>query len=104
MTTDQLNQLTNILASITLFEMMVATGLGVTFSDVLRVAIDWWLVSKAALASYICVPARRSACWSFSMPTRMWQPGFSSAPSVRERHTALLSPQWRKEPSASRWV
>ena len=57
MTTEQLNQLTNILASITLFEMMVAIGLGVSVSDVLRVAADWRLVSKAALASYVFVPA-----------------------------------------------
>lgn len=57
MNAEQLNQLINILASITLFEMMVAIGLGVTFADVLRVATDWRLVSKAALASYVCVPA-----------------------------------------------
>src|SRR5436190_23148827 len=57
MTTEQLNQLINLLASITLFEMMVAIGMGVTFADVLRVATDWRLVSKAALASYVCVPA-----------------------------------------------
>lgn len=57
MTTEQLNQLTSFLASITLFEMMVAIGLGVTVADVLRVAADWRLVSKAMLASYVCVPA-----------------------------------------------
>jgi bile acid:Na+ symporter, BASS family len=57
MTTEQLNQLINFLASITLFEMMVAIGLGVPFRDVVHVATDWRLVSKAALASYVCVPA-----------------------------------------------
>jgi len=57
MSAEQLNQLINLLASITLFEMMVAIGLGVSFHDVLRVAADWRLVSKAALASYVCVPA-----------------------------------------------
>src|SRR5439155_12003541 len=57
MTTDQLNQLINLVASITLFEMMVAIGLGVTFADVLLVAKDWKLVTKAALASYVFVPA-----------------------------------------------
>lgn len=55
--TGQLNQLINVLASITLFEMMVAIGLGVTCADLVRVAADWRLVSKAALASYVCVPA-----------------------------------------------
>lgn len=57
MSTDSLNLLINVLASITLFEMMVAIGLGVSLRDVLRVATDWKLVSKAALASYVCVPA-----------------------------------------------
>jgi bile acid:Na+ symporter, BASS family len=57
MTTEQLNQLINLLASITLFEMMVAIGLGVPLGDVLQVALDWRLVGKAALASYVCVPA-----------------------------------------------
>jgi BASS family bile acid:Na+ symporter len=56
-TSEQLNQLINLLASITLFEMMVAIGMGVSIGDVLRVAMDWRLVSKAALASYVCVPA-----------------------------------------------
>ena len=57
MTTEQLNQLMNLLASITLFEMMVAIGLGVSIGDVLNVATRWRLVSMAALASYVCVPA-----------------------------------------------
>lgn len=56
MTTEQLNQLANVLASITLFEMMVAIGLGVSLGDLLRVVRDWRLVSKAVLASYILVP------------------------------------------------
>src|SRR4051812_26182022 len=57
MSTDLWNQLTNVLASVTLFEMMVAIGLGVAGRDVLRVAADWRLVGKAALASYVLVPA-----------------------------------------------
>jgi BASS family bile acid:Na+ symporter len=57
MTTEQLNQLINLVASVTLFEMMVAIGLGVTFADVLLVAKDWKLVTKAGLASYLLVPA-----------------------------------------------
>jgi len=57
MTTEQLNQLINLIASITLFEMMVAIGLGVTFADVLLVARDWKLIAKAGLASYVLVPA-----------------------------------------------
>jgi BASS family bile acid:Na+ symporter len=57
MTTDQLNQLIHLVASITLFELMVAIGLGVTFAEVMLVARDWKLVAKAALASYVFVPA-----------------------------------------------
>ena len=57
MNAEQQNQLTNVVASLTLFEMMVAIGLGVTLTDVLQVARDWRLVCKAALASYVLVPA-----------------------------------------------
>jgi BASS family bile acid:Na+ symporter len=57
MTTEQLNLLINLLASITLVEMMTVIGLGVTFADVVRVSSDWRLLGKAALASYVCVPA-----------------------------------------------
>jgi BASS family bile acid:Na+ symporter len=57
MTTDQLNRLINLVASITLFELMVAIGLGVTFAEVTLVARDWKLVTKALLASYVLVPA-----------------------------------------------
>ena len=57
LTTEQLNQLINLLASITLLEMMVAIGLGVSIGDLLPVATDWRLVTKAVLASYACVPA-----------------------------------------------
>jgi BASS family bile acid:Na+ symporter len=47
----------NLLASVTLFEMMVTIGLGVTLADLARVARDWRLLTRAALASYVCVPA-----------------------------------------------
>jgi BASS family bile acid:Na+ symporter len=57
MTTDQLNQLINLVASITLFELMVAIGLGVTFAELMLVARDWKLVTKTVLASYVFVPA-----------------------------------------------
>jgi len=51
------DRLINILAAITLIEMMVTIGLGVTWSDVLRVARNWSLVARAILANYILVPA-----------------------------------------------
>jgi BASS family bile acid:Na+ symporter len=52
-----IDQLINVLATITLFEMMVTIGLGVTFADVVAVARNWRFVGKAAVANYVCVPA-----------------------------------------------
>jgi BASS family bile acid:Na+ symporter len=46
-----------ILVPITLIEMMVAIGLGVSFAELAAVARNWRLVTKAALANYLCVPA-----------------------------------------------
>jgi BASS family bile acid:Na+ symporter len=51
------DRLINILAAITLIEMMVTIGLGLTLSDVLRVGRSWGLVVRALLANYILVPA-----------------------------------------------
>jgi BASS family bile acid:Na+ symporter len=51
------DQLINILVTITLIEMMVAIGLGVTFADLVGVARNMGLVTGAALANYVCVPA-----------------------------------------------
>jgi len=53
----KVDRLINILAAITLIEMMVTIGLGVTLSDVLRVSRNWSLVARAVLANYILVPA-----------------------------------------------
>jgi BASS family bile acid:Na+ symporter len=52
-----LNQLTSVLVTITLIEMMVAIGLGVALVDLLAVAKNWRLVVRGALANYACVPA-----------------------------------------------
>src|SRR4051812_24583628 len=51
------DQLINVLVTVTLIEMMVSIGLGVTFADLAGVARDWRLVTRAALANYVCVPA-----------------------------------------------
>ncbi len=50
-------QFINILVPITLIEMMVAIGLGVSFAELAAVARNWRLATKAALANYLCVPA-----------------------------------------------
>jgi len=51
------DRLINVLAAVTLIEMMATIGLGVTLSDVLRVSRNWGLVARAVLANYILVPA-----------------------------------------------
>jgi BASS family bile acid:Na+ symporter len=51
------DQVISLLALITLVEMMVSIGLGVTLADVARVATNGRLLARAALASYVCVPA-----------------------------------------------
>lgn len=52
-----MDRLINILVMITLIEMMVAVGMSVTLADLLGVARNWRLVTRAALANYVCVPA-----------------------------------------------
>jgi bile acid:Na+ symporter, BASS family len=47
----------NLLAAVTLVELMITLGLGVKTSDVLRVGKQWNLLSRALLANYILVPA-----------------------------------------------
>src|SRR5262249_51493300 len=54
MTIDQVIQ---ILAAVTLFELMVTIGLGVPLAEIAGVARNGRLVGKAALASYVLFPA-----------------------------------------------
>jgi bile acid:Na+ symporter, BASS family len=51
-----IDQIINILATITLLEMMVTIGLGVKFADVVGVGKNVNLVARAALANYLVVP------------------------------------------------
>jgi len=50
------DQLVNLLAALTLIELMITLGLGVKASDVLRIGSQWNLVSRALLANYVLVP------------------------------------------------
>jgi BASS family bile acid:Na+ symporter len=50
-------RLINVLVTVTLFEMMVAVGLGATLGELLAVARNGRLLIGAALANYVCVPA-----------------------------------------------
>jgi BASS family bile acid:Na+ symporter len=52
-----MDQLINILVTITLVELMVAIGLGVAYADLVAVVRNWRLLAQAALANYVCVPA-----------------------------------------------
>jgi BASS family bile acid:Na+ symporter len=51
------DRLINLLVTVTLIELMVSVGLGVTFADLAGVARNGRLVARAALANYVCVPA-----------------------------------------------
>jgi bile acid:Na+ symporter, BASS family len=51
------DRLINILVTITLVQMMISIGLGVTLADIGAVARNWGVLSRAAVANYICVPA-----------------------------------------------
>jgi BASS family bile acid:Na+ symporter len=50
-------QLINILVTVTLIEMMMAVGLGVAFADLVGVAKNVRLLIRAAIANYVFVPA-----------------------------------------------
>lgn len=52
-----IDQITNLVVTVTLIEMMITIGLGVTIDELLSVARNWRLLVKAALANYVCVPA-----------------------------------------------
>jgi BASS family bile acid:Na+ symporter len=52
-----MEHLIKILASVTLFELMVTIGLGIRLSETIAVVRDWRLLSQAAFANYVCVPA-----------------------------------------------
>ena len=71
-----MNEIINILVTITLIEMMVAAGLGVTFADLAGIAGNWNLLGRAALANYVCVPAATVALLLLFDPHPMVAAGF----------------------------
>ena len=52
-----IDRLVNVLVTITLIEMMVTVGLRVTFAEIIDVARNGRLVTRAAIANYLLVPA-----------------------------------------------
>jgi BASS family bile acid:Na+ symporter len=71
-----IDQLIKVLATVTLLEMMVTIGLGVTFAEAGAVARNWRFVGKAALANYVCVPAAAVALLLFFHPKPYVAAGF----------------------------
>jgi BASS family bile acid:Na+ symporter len=71
-----INQLINLLASVTLFELMVAIGLRATFAEVLGVARNGRLLLRAALANYVCVPAAALGLLLWFHPAPLIAAGF----------------------------
>ncbi len=71
-----IDRLINILVAVTLFEMMVAIGLGVTFADLAGVVRDRRLLARAALANYVCVPAAALGLLLLFGPQPMVAAGF----------------------------
>src|SRR3954453_18771463 len=51
-----LDQAISPLVAIALFELMVATGLGIRLADVVDAAGDWRLLARAGLVNYVAVP------------------------------------------------
>jgi bile acid:Na+ symporter, BASS family len=51
------DRLINILAAVTLVELMLTIGLGATAAEVIAVARDWRGVIRAGVANYVLVPA-----------------------------------------------
>lgn len=52
-----INQMTSLLVTVTVFEMMVAVGLGLKLAQLTPVAREWRLLARAALANYVLAPA-----------------------------------------------
>ena len=71
-----MDRLINILVTITLVEMMIATGMGVTFGVLADVSKDWRLVTRAVLANYVCVPAAAIGLLLLFSPHPMVVAGF----------------------------
>jgi len=52
-----LDSLVKLVVTVAVIEMMVTVGLGVAVADVMAVVRDGRLLTRAALANYVCVPA-----------------------------------------------
>ena len=71
-----MNRWINLVASITLIEMMLAIGLGAKLEQILKAAGDWKLVVRAAIANYLLVPAAATGLLLLFKASPMVAPGF----------------------------
>lgn len=71
-----MDALINLMASITLFVMMMTVGIGVNFGDILKVAADWRLSLRAAIANYLFVPLFAVGLLLYFQPRPMVAVGF----------------------------
>lgn len=71
-----MDALINLMASITLFVMMMTVGIGVNFGDILKVAADWRLSLRAAIANYLFVPLFAVGLLLYFHPRPMVAVGF----------------------------
>lgn len=71
-----LDAIVSILVAVTLIELMFATGLGVTLTDVAAAIRDWRLVARASVANYVAVPAATIALLLLIDPDPMTAAGF----------------------------
>jgi BASS family bile acid:Na+ symporter len=70
------DRIINALVTVTLIEMMIATGLSVSSADLAGTCKNWRLVIRAALANYVCVPAATIALLLWFKPQPMVATGF----------------------------
>lgn len=66
----------NLVATVALFFMMVAVGLGLSIWDLLKVARDWRLALRAGIANYLLVPAAAVGLIFVFQPEPMVAAGF----------------------------
>lgn len=72
----KVDQFISLLAAITLMEMMLTTGLGVNLTDVIQVCKRSGLITRAAVANYILVPAAAVGLLRSFHPKPMVAAGF----------------------------
>lgn len=72
----RIDQLTNLLAAVTVIEMMLTIGLAVQLRDVLSAARRWQTVSLALVANYVAVPFITVAILAWFDPDPMVAAGF----------------------------